>query len=210
MDGEVLSSAGAKVGMIAYLSPEQARGKLLDTRTDLFSLGAVLYEMVTGMLPFRGETPAMVFDAILNRTPVSASRLNPQVPAKLQDILAKLLEKKRELRYQGAAEVRADLQRLKRAMFPETHSVEMKPPIVRPAAHRAGAAVQLGKYLSAAALLAAVAAGIVFLYMRREHGERCDPVNVLRQYHRRPGMGRDAEEGGCGRLGAISLSECFP
>ena len=170
VDGEELSSAGAKVGMIAYLSPEQARGKLLDTRTDLFSLGAVLYEMVTGMLPFRGETPAMVFDAILNRTPVSASRLNPQVPAKLQDILAKLLEKKRELRYQGAAEVRADLQRLKRAMFPEAHSVEIKPPVVRPAAHRAGAAGQLGKYLSAAALLAAVAAGVVFLYMKRERG----------------------------------------
>ncbi len=119
----MLTSPGSAIGTVAYMSPEQARGEDLDARTDIFSLGSVLYEMSTGRAPFSGNTTAVIFDAILNRAPAPPSSINPETPLRLEEILAKTLEKDRDLRYQTAAELRADLKRLRR----DTESARVAP-----------------------------------------------------------------------------------
>jgi predicted Ser/Thr protein kinase len=160
--GELLTSPGATMGTIAYMSPEQARGEELDARTDLFSFGAVLYEMATGRMPFPGNSAAVIYEAILNRTPVLASQTNQALPPKLDEIIGKALEKDRKLRYQSAAEIRRDLQRLRR----DTESVQL------PAT--TNAAVGLGEQrgmrwkavIPAALVVAAFVSGVYF-YLHR-------------------------------------------
>ncbi|HEY1732665.1 MAG TPA: protein kinase [Terriglobales bacterium] len=159
-----LTLPGIPVGTLLYMSPEQARGKELDARTDLFSFGVVLYEMATGMLPFRGETAGETFDAILNRDPAPPLRLNPNLPASLDDILRKALEKDRELRYQHASDMRADLQRLQRGLESDRAVRDSKKSSDVPTAP---AKTRTGKLAISAVILLVLAAAGAYLYRSR-------------------------------------------
>jgi eukaryotic-like serine/threonine-protein kinase len=153
-----ITSPGTAVGTIAYMSPEQVRAKVLDARTDLFSFGAVLYEMATGTLPFRGESPGVIFKAILDGTPIPALRLNPDLPPKLDEIINKCLEKDRNLRYQHAADIRTDLQRLKR----DTDTTKL-PTVAESATSRN----RLFWWITAVAGIVAMSAGVLFYWQTR-------------------------------------------
>ncbi|MFZ3266347.1 MAG: protein kinase [Terriglobales bacterium] len=172
IDDRHLTSPGSTMGTVAYMSPEQARARELDGRTDLFSFGAVLYEMATGQLPFRGDTTATTFDAILNRAPVAPVRLNPDVPADLERVINKCLEKDRNLRYQSAAEMRTDLQRLKRDTDTgkSAAAAESAPD---PRKRR-----QQWVMAGAVGLVVALGIGLWFLQSRRPQPARVDSVSA--------------------------------
>jgi len=167
-----LTSPGTALGTVSYMSPEQALGKELDARTDLYSFGAVLYEISTGALPFRGETSAAVFDSILHKAPAAPARLNPDLPPKLEEIINKALEKDRVLRYQSAGEIRTDLQRLKRDTD-SSRSVAL--PAATPSKRKRGAIAAVA--LTVVALM--VALGLGGYYFLRRAPNEIDSVAVL-------------------------------
>ena len=159
---EALTRRGAAIGTVPYMSPEQVRGEELDARTDLFSFGAVLYGMATGVQPFRGDTSALIAEAILNRAPVAPVRLNPDVPPKLEEIITKTLDKDKRLRYQSAADIRTDLQRLKRDTESRASSLLLEatsPPV--------GRKKRWPLYSAAAIVAVALVAGALLLHNRR-------------------------------------------
>ena len=172
---EPLTSPGAALGTVSYMSPEQVRGKELDTRTDLFSFGAVLYELATGQLPFRGDTSGVIFESILNRAPAPAVRLNPDVPPKFEEIINKALEKDRDVRCQSAGELRADLKRLKRdTESGKTVSTGREDSAKRPGWGRRKIVVSV---VSLTVVLAGVAAAGVLYF--RGSTSRIDSIAVL-------------------------------
>jgi serine/threonine protein kinase len=169
---EHLTSPGSTLGTVAYMSPEQVLAKELDARTDLFSFGVVLYEMATGTLPFRGDASSVIFDSILHKVPASAVRLNPDLPAKLEDIISKSLEKDRDVRYQSATELKADLKRVKR----DTESQRLQPLTPESTKRSRSGRVRKESIFGAALLLIAALIVAVRTYDSRSHAPQTAPV----------------------------------
>jgi serine/threonine protein kinase/predicted Zn-dependent protease len=166
-ESEQLTRLGTAIGTVTYMSPEQVRGEELDARTDLFSFGVVLYEMVTGVLPFRGDTTGVIAEAILNRTPVAPVRLNPDLPAKLEEIINKALEKDRKLRYQTAADIRTDLQRLRRDSDTGHAAVATAQTVSKPATKRTW--IRLGVITVATMVIVGLFVGGWLFFTRKAH-----------------------------------------
>jgi tetratricopeptide (TPR) repeat protein len=190
---EQLTSPGTAVGTVAYMSPEQLSAKDLDARTDLFSSGAVLYEMATGQMAFPGNTAALIHDAILNRAPTPASQLNPTLPAKLDEIITKALEKNQKLRYQHAGDIRTDLQRLKR----DTDSGRTTIPVAAAAVATAATAVEVATRVRRKlcwrdvayplAAIVVIGAGILFFHSRKAHALTDKDTIVLSDFDNKTG-----------------------
>jgi eukaryotic-like serine/threonine-protein kinase len=180
-DAELLTSPGTAVGTIAYMSPEQARGEELDARTDLFSFGAVLYEMATGRMAFPGNTAAVIHDAILNRASVPARQLNSTLPSKLEEIITKTLEKNHKLRYQHALEIRTDLQRLKRDTESGNATVSSAAPA--PVVRR----THIWAYASAASVAVVLVVAALFLHSRKAHALTDKDTIVLSDFENKTG-----------------------
>jgi eukaryotic-like serine/threonine-protein kinase len=175
---EHLTSPGTAIGTVAYMSPEQVKGKELDSRTDLFSFGAVLYQMETGQMPFRGDTSGMIFLAILERPPVPMVRLNPEVPPKLEEIINKALEKDKNLRYQSAAEIRTDLQRLKRDRESGRAAVATDETGLKPALK----SIRWGAVTGATIVVVALAVGGWLLFSHKAHALTAKDTIVLADF----------------------------
>lgn len=186
VDEQHLTSPGSTLGTVAYMSPEQARAKAVDARSDLFSFGAVLYEMATGTLPFRGGSSAEIFKAILDAAPVPAARLNPDAPPELDRIISKALEKDRNLRYQNAADMRSDLARLKRDLdSSRSQSAAVSADVLSSSSSRVaapprsrGAIIRYGAW-AVAVLVIVVLGGGIYLGLRKPHSSKVDSIAVL-------------------------------